>query len=241
MLTNLAMKGHDPGTQAVLGLAHDPAIQVRNGRLPRADELRDGFLRKPRGHQVADLLCEIHHASQYIVNTLNRNDVIQTADNDGSTTTHEHMKNRSVGERLREARKRRGLTQAALAKLAGCTQSALSDLECGRNANSRDIPVLAAVLGVASLWLSTGEGPMNESADVVRGVQPARQINTALLLNCLRAAELYVRKAGSNLTDDETLQLACRLYEQQIDYPTKSPQELAQYLLNITAVLKFDD
>lgn len=64
-------------------------------------------------------------------------------------------------ERVRKKRLELGLSQAALAKVSGLSQTTISDIERGRNDGSREIVALAGALGVASEWLSTGKG--NES------------------------------------------------------------------------------
>lgn len=65
-----------------------------------------------------------------------------------------------LAERLFDARKEAGLTQSELAKLAKLkNQSIIGSLESGARKASTYIPKIAAVLGVESLWLATGNGP----------------------------------------------------------------------------------
>lgn len=70
----------------------------------------------------------------------------------------------SIGERLRVARTRRGLTQEALASLvrSPLTQGAIAHIESGRSESSRHIVWIAAALRVRAEWLVTGEGEMFE-------------------------------------------------------------------------------
>lgn len=70
----------------------------------------------------------------------------------------------SIGERLLTARKKRGLSQEALAKLLNppISQSAIAHIENGRNENSRHIVWIAAALHVRAEWLVTGKGEMFE-------------------------------------------------------------------------------
>lgn len=63
------------------------------------------------------------------------------------------------GTRLRDARKRAGLTQADLAKRAGMPLSTLAESET-KGQGSTYTPQLAAACGVSPEWLATGEGPM---------------------------------------------------------------------------------
>ncbi len=70
----------------------------------------------------------------------------------------------SIGERLLIARKKRGLSQEALANLLNppLSQSAIAHIENGRNESSRHIVWIAAALHIRAEWLVTGEGEMFE-------------------------------------------------------------------------------
>ncbi|MFT0546046.1 helix-turn-helix domain-containing protein [Allopusillimonas ginsengisoli] len=70
----------------------------------------------------------------------------------------------SIGERLLTARKKRGLSQEALANLLDppISQSAIAHIENGRNETSRHIVWIAAALHVRAEWLVTGKGEMFE-------------------------------------------------------------------------------
>ncbi|WP_143705477.1 helix-turn-helix domain-containing protein [Pollutimonas subterranea] len=70
----------------------------------------------------------------------------------------------SIGERLLIARKKRGLSQEALANLLDppLSQSAIAHIENGRNESSRHIVWIAAALHVRAEWLVTGKGEMFE-------------------------------------------------------------------------------
>lgn len=65
----------------------------------------------------------------------------------------------TFGERLRAARKAAKLTQGALAKRVGMSQSNLSELENGEYPSSSFTAQLAEALGVRALWLADGRGP----------------------------------------------------------------------------------
>jgi len=64
----------------------------------------------------------------------------------------------NVGERVRQARKEKGMTQGELASKVGIRQPTLSELEKGDSNSTGHIAKLAAALGVSALWLETGRG-----------------------------------------------------------------------------------
>lgn len=69
----------------------------------------------------------------------------------------------SIGERIRQVRKERRMTQVELSKLANVSQTTLSQLESGRNDSSKELPSIAKALGVDVYWLQTGinDKPIN--------------------------------------------------------------------------------
>lgn len=72
----------------------------------------------------------------------------------------------NIGDRVREARKEKGLSQGQLATRIGIRQPTLSDLENGESASTSHIAKIASVLEVSALWLETGRGPKNHVAAV---------------------------------------------------------------------------
>lgn len=65
----------------------------------------------------------------------------------------------SIGSRVRTARKKRGLTQAALAKAVSVDQTAISKLETGTmGVEDHTLGRISDALGVSLQWLKTGEG-----------------------------------------------------------------------------------
>lgn len=68
---------------------------------------------------------------------------------------------KTFSDRLRHARKLRGMTQQALARAGGLSQSAIGSYESGQRQSSRALFKLAAALKVSAVWLDTGRGPMD--------------------------------------------------------------------------------
>lgn len=79
----------------------------------------------------------------------------------------------SFGERVREARKARKLSQQALAELVGVSSQSISYWESDRNKPEADtLSVLAEMLGVSATYLLTGESSSSSAVGqfmVVRG------------------------------------------------------------------------
>jgi SOS-response transcriptional repressor LexA len=67
----------------------------------------------------------------------------------------------TLAERLKAARKSRGISQVELAKAVGIKQPTVASLESGRSANSKLLPQIAGFLRVPYLWLLSGTGDMN--------------------------------------------------------------------------------
>lgn len=66
----------------------------------------------------------------------------------------------NLGDRLIQARKHRGMSQAELARRSGVSQPTISDLEGGAQSSTRKAPELANALKVDLNWLLTGRGEM---------------------------------------------------------------------------------
>lgn len=69
----------------------------------------------------------------------------------------------ALGNRLKQARNARGLSQQQLADLAGMTQAAVGALEVRDSKHSTKVLALAKALGVNVEWLADGRGPMDRS------------------------------------------------------------------------------
>jgi phage repressor protein C with HTH and peptisase S24 domain len=79
---------------------------------------------------------------------VNRQSYLLTSDNFAMST---------FGERLRLARKEKGLSQGALAKIVGVKQPTIAELESEGKGSSR-AGLIAKALDVSVLWLSEGKG-----------------------------------------------------------------------------------
>lgn len=105
----------------------------------------------------------------------------------------------TLGERLRQKRVERKLSQDQLGKLSGLSKSTIRDLEVGASRTTTRLHHVAEALGVNLLWLEMGVGPENVNAsgdEPVKnaGIQPrpTSQIDTALA-PMLAQAESWVR------------------------------------------------
>lgn len=66
----------------------------------------------------------------------------------------------TLAERLKEARKSKGLTQKALGEIVGVSQAAIQKVETGKANQTTKIIDIAQALGVRPEWLASGEEPM---------------------------------------------------------------------------------
>ncbi|EIC13640.1 LexA family transcriptional regulator [Kingella kingae] len=66
----------------------------------------------------------------------------------------------TLQERLIYAREQKKMSQTALGKAIGKSQSAIAALETGRNKSTTHIAKIANVLDVSAIWLETGVGEM---------------------------------------------------------------------------------
>lgn len=64
----------------------------------------------------------------------------------------------SLGKRIKQIRKKLGLSQKELAKRAEIDQPLISYLENGQTKGTSFVSTIADILGVDALWLATGKG-----------------------------------------------------------------------------------
>lgn len=73
----------------------------------------------------------------------------------------------TLADRLKNRRHELGYSQAQVAKMAGLSQPSYGDLEKGVTKSSRRIVQIATALKVSPQWLTTGEGEMQTSQQIV--------------------------------------------------------------------------
>lgn len=90
----------------------------------------------------------------------------------------------TIGDRVRVARKNKGMTQGQLAAAVGIAQPTLSNLEKGKHAETVKIVEIAKTLGIRPEWLSSGAGPMleGEACALDANVSPGPNIRGMLPL-----------------------------------------------------------
>lgn len=95
-------------------------------------------------------------------------------------------------ERLKLARQRKGLTQAALAEMAGLSQPTIWHLESPeKNASGSEFtPRLARLLGVSADWLS------EEIGEMIIGEQKERDPRIEHVLKVMESLPPYAVDAG---------------------------------------------
>lgn len=79
----------------------------------------------------------------------------------------------TFGQRLRHARRARGMTQAALADAASEGQGTISKMELGKIAKSGNVALLAKALKVSVDWLALNEGPSGLDEPASDDVRPS--------------------------------------------------------------------
>ena len=72
---------------------------------------------------------------------------------------------KTLAERLIWARENKRWTQCKLARMVGCSQSTIGNLEAGIRLTSRRVAIIASYLEVSALWLETGKGHPQQKVD----------------------------------------------------------------------------
>ncbi len=107
----------------------------------------------------------------------------------------------TIGDRIKEVRKLRGISAKKLGQLLGVSQSVIAKWETGARKNLRSDSVnrLAGALKVNTQWLLTGEGQMekseNNSSDLHRGV------NSGSYLRDLDVESLDSKAVGNRIRE----------------------------------------
>lgn len=110
-----------------------------------------------------------------------------------------------IKDRLREARRSKGLSQAGLSKLLGVSQASIAAIEAGRNKRPTNLVSIAKALDVSPYWLETGK----EDKEIVSNATPLGKIeewdNDTPLSEDDCEAPLYKEiklSAGNGFADD---------------------------------------
>lgn len=118
----------------------------------------------------------------------------------------------SLADRLTWARKRAGLSQSALARAGGVSQTLVSQLESGERKSTTAIASMADAMKVSALWLERGTGtPEPES---IRETAPAygRAVNESELLTVIDAVETWLAESRRVMTPTDKAALVASLY-----------------------------
>ena len=107
----------------------------------------------------------------------------------------------SVAERLKAARKKRGLSQKAVGKLIGVEGQAISNYENARREPNNDtVKKLAKALDVNDAWIYTGRGPVTETGQeeepLPSGGDGSRRPLVQEARNPYGASPMYVPRLG---------------------------------------------
>lgn len=102
----------------------------------------------------------------------------------------------TFAERLKAARRAKGITQAELARAAGIKgQSLIGNLEAGNQQSTTYVSRIARELGVSPIWLETGSGPKYLVAEPgPAGYHPNAQ-DESILLRAYRLASPDLRRS----------------------------------------------
>lgn len=122
-----------------------------------------------------------------------------------------------LGETVREARIRKGLTQARLAKLAGVSRRHLAALEKGANVSVSILQRVAAVLELAEIQL----GDLS-----LRSSESDRGVNFPLLTDTIREARAEAERAQVILARAENLLGMGPVAKISVAFPTMPVRQL---------------
>jgi transcriptional regulator with XRE-family HTH domain len=129
----------------------------------------------------------------------------------------------TLGQRLKFARDRAGITQGELANDAGIKQGDVSKIENGRILKTTAIARLADVLGVSALWLEIGSGDDQEELAFVQRVDADMPLLSRKTPSSEGVAQLLIQSAR---------QTAPRLTWEQIQKMETLPEEFELELVD---------
>lgn len=131
----------------------------------------------------------------------------------------------SIGQRIEEIRKQKGLSKTAIWKGAGLSSGVYSQWLNGQSLAGDNLIKVANILGVSPYWLQTGKGEIHDSADLSRPLLQENEngINLPLLnirasmgngeevrsdelvIDVLRVTRSWVDKTFRNITSIENI------------------------------------
>lgn len=117
----------------------------------------------------------------------------------------------TIGERIREARKARGLNRRELAERIGMPYPTLAGLENGDQAGSTKLHAIAAALGVRVDWLESGRGAQTGVADESPAYHPMG-LDTSKLADLIETVEAAAIQARRQLSPRTKARLVASLY-----------------------------
>lgn len=122
----------------------------------------------------------------------------------------------TIGERMRDARKAKGLTQATLAEKVRLKRNTIANYETNNiEPSKRSVLDICAVLGINEKWLLTGEGEM------------LRQLS--------EDEELELIFDQINMSTDPTIRTIIRAYW---NLPDNAKAAVRQFILDADAQIK---
>ncbi len=144
------------------------------------------------------------------------------------------MSESTLGQRLREARKRAGLDQNELGEAVGITGAAISAIELGKTEDLTlgRIKALANEMNVPATWLAFGVGTPLGGAYRASGGQ---KVDTELLSAIVEIVSTILVRRKKTLSPHKLGLLVARIYEIEADRHGKSVDERnIQSLLELT-------
>jgi len=156
--------------------------------------------------------------------------------------TSEENRNRAIGNRIRKARKDRGLTQKKLAESIGRTESSISEYEKGTVEAPRSIlEGIAAILKIPTYelagWKYVGDNTFIGDADAY-DTNPFELMDAPTFGQRLREARKAAKMTQKELAEKTGIALSSiRLYESDKREPRKSGMEKIADILGVDANL----
>lgn len=117
------------------------------------------------------------------------------------------MGNKNLGERVKQLRKQREMTQTQLGEAVGVTYQNIQNLEAGGVNNPRYLTPLAELLGVTVDYLLNGKNEDNPSY---------KGLDAVLLSACMDAVISEAKAIGRELDTHQAAKLTAFVYAQSI-------------------------